>query len=115
VLCNTRKHGNRDLSGFGAASNAANFIIELHLKSTITAAAPIRAGQGTARAAASNRAGQGRARAAAYFFPGKTKEKPSKGKKTRTTHQLTKGRTTFMRFELLMNEACSEGLLAPRD
>jgi hypothetical protein len=50
-----------------------------------------------------------------HFFPGETKEQPSKRKRMRTAHQLTKGRATSMRFELLMNEACSEFFLAPRD
>jgi hypothetical protein len=47
VLGDARKQSNRDLSGLGAAPKA-NFIIELHLKSTLTAAASIRAGHGGA-------------------------------------------------------------------
>ena len=64
----------RASSGFGAVSKAANFITELHLESTLFAAASSRAGQGTERAAASDRAGQERARAAARFVPGKVSQ-----------------------------------------
>ena len=67
MLGDAHKQSNRDLSGFGAASEAANFITELHLESNLAAAAPIRAGQGAAGAAASTLARQGRARAAAPF------------------------------------------------
>jgi hypothetical protein len=74
MLGGARKQSSRDFNGFGAASEA-NFITELHLKSTLAAAASILAGQGTASAAASTRPGQGRARAAAPFFlPGKERQ-----------------------------------------
>jgi hypothetical protein len=39
VLGDARKKSNRDLNEFGAASKAANFITELHLESTLAAAA----------------------------------------------------------------------------
>jgi hypothetical protein len=51
VLGDARKQSNRDLNGFGR-SCALKFITELHLESTLAAAASIRARQGAERVAA---------------------------------------------------------------
>jgi hypothetical protein len=56
VLGDAHKQSDRDLNRFGTAFKAASFITELHLENNLSAAAPIRAGQGAARTAASTRA-----------------------------------------------------------
>jgi hypothetical protein len=109
VLGDARKQSNRDLNGFGAASKEANFITELHLESTLAAAASIRAGQGTSRAATYNRARQERARAAAPFGAG---QEAAREQSTNEVHGSDLASWLMMRREMALDLAGDMGEMA---